>query len=354
MNQRTKRIFFQVFFILIACFGIEFFLRWKGYAPGDLKPNWLNFHPVDSLYVIHDFYTSDEGLLVADSNYWAEKNIYINSDGFRGKEFSQLDSTKQKILFVGDSFTWGMSASPFQDSSFCDLLKQETDYEIINTGIPATDPPQYAAVAEKYIPRLKPDFVFVVFFMGNDLMKEDRAIIPGEPFYYYTNAGAILADVDGKHFKSAQEAYNYITTEKYYLHKPSGVFEKIISQSSILSRLYSVKFRMEEKWLYEETVKHPDITLRYLKKILNVAKSNNTSVSFLIIPEIKEADMSVEEYGKKYAALLADSSVKTYWLIPQNEKSYFNDYPDAHLNNKGHRTYADYLKEFLRDYFKGE
>ena len=30
-----------------------------------------------------------------------------------------------------------------------------------------------------------------------------------------------------------------------------------------------------------------------------------------------------------------------------NSKSNFNDYPDGHLNNHGHRYYADHLKSFF-------
>ena len=202
MNVQAKRTLFQVCFIAIACIAIEISLRFMGYPPGDLRPNWLWFRPVDSLYVIPDFYTNERGLLVASKDYWSKEDIYINNDGFRGGDFEKLDSTRarKRILFIGDSFTWGMSASPFQDSSFCDILGRDSAFEVINTGIPAADPPQYLKIAETYIPQLKPDFVFVVFFEGNDLMKEERKVTPGRQFYYWTNAGAVLADIDGRHY----------------------------------------------------------------------------------------------------------------------------------------------------------
>lgn len=247
MKERSKRVIFQVSFVLVCCVIIEFVLRGMGYPPGDLRPNWLWFDPVDSLYVIHDYYTNDKGLLVADKDYWAKEKIAINSAGFRGKEFTELDSTKKKVLIIGDSFTWGMSASPFQDSSYCDLLARETDYEIVNTGIPAADPPQYLKIAEEYSAQIKPDIILVLFFMGNDLMKEDRAVIPNRPFYYWTNAGAVLADIDGKHFDNAQDAYNYLSNEKYFLKHPVRWYEKVISKSALLSRLYAARFRIEDR-----------------------------------------------------------------------------------------------------------
>lgn len=352
MRLNRKLIFFQVSFVAISLFLIEITLRLIGYQPGDIKPNWLNFHPVDSLYIIHDYYTNCKGILVADRGYWAKQNILINEDGFRSPDFSKLDSTKKKILFIGDSFTWGMSASPVTDHCFVDLIRNETNYEISNAGIPAADPVQYSLLAQKYIPTLKPDYVVVMFFMGNDLMKEDRKIITGEPFYYYTNAGAILADIDGIHFKTAQDAYNYFMNNKYYLLHPKNIFEKIVSKSSLFSRLYSVRFRIQEKIEYTQMIKDTRITKKYLLAIKAIAEQYHVPLKFVLIPEIKEADMPIEKYIGKYNDILGDSSLRKDWLVLQNSKSYFNDYPDAHLNNAGHRFYADCLKAFLKNSFE--
>ena len=351
MSGKGKRILFQFSFVAVSLLFIEIILRYNGYKPGDIKPNWLNFHPVDSLYEIPDFYINAEGILIADSNRWAKKNIHINEDGFRSPDFAKIDSTKKSILFIGDSFTWGMSANPLVDSCFADLLRHETNYEIINLGIPVADPVQYAALAKKYISQLKHDYVLVMFFTGNDLMKEDRKIILDEPFYYYTNAGAIMADVDGLHFKTAQAAYNYFVNERYYLHQPKNIFEKIISTSSLLSRLYSVRFRISEKLEKEQVIKDSRISKKYLKQINAIAQQNHVPVRFVLIPEIKEADLSIEKYRQKYNDLLGDSILKNDWLVLQNSEAYFNDYPDGHLNNAGHRHYADYLKSVLDNYF---
>ncbi len=355
MSERTKRILFQFSFVLVACIIIEVILRFMGYKPGDIKPNWLNFHPVDTLKETDNFYVNKYGLVVANPEYdWPKQLglLKINSDGFRSPEFEEHDSTKKKILFIGDSFTWGHSSEPIWDSSFTDILRNETNYEVVNTGIPTADPPQYLGVAKKYIPELKPDIVFVMFFLGNDLMKEDRKLTPDSLFFYFTNAGALQTDIDGKHFASAQSTYNYITLQKYYIGNTASVFEKIISKSSLLSRLYSIRFRVKEKIEYERIRKDTHITKKYLKEIKKVCEQNQVNFRIVLIVEIKEADMKVDEIKEKYANLLLDSDLAGNWMIPECQKQLFNDYPDGHLNNQGHRYYATYLKSYLNKEFK--
>lgn len=351
MNVTTKRFLFQVSFLTAACIVIEATLRLLGYAPGDLRPNWLNFAPVDSLYVIEDFYTDSNGLLVANKKYWSEQGISINRLGFRGKEPENADSNKKRILVLGDSFAWGMSASPFQDSSMFDLIQQHGTYEVINTGIPAADPPQYAEIARLYAPLYKPDYIIVVFFMGNDLMKFDRTVAANQPFYYWTNAGAILADIDGIHFNSPHEAYDYLANTRYYLQKPDAWYKYVIAQSSLLSRLYAGKYRVEEKIAYEKMRANTSITKKYLNKINEIALQNHVPVKFVLIPERKEADMDTAKYKNRYSDILLDKQLQNKWLIVPTAKSLYKQNPDGHLNNKGHAYYATILSELLDNYF---
>ncbi len=351
MRSKLKLISFQLFLLVVLLGIVEFIVRGMGYAPGDMRPNWLNLKPVDSLYMVNDYTVNGDGILVADSAYWANRRTGINNEGFRTPDFDKLDSTKKKVLFIGDSFTWGLSAEPVVNHCFVDLVRNENNYEVINLGIPATDPPQYYTVAKKYIPRFKPDITFVVFYMGNDLMTEDREVKPFDPFYYDTNAGAIMADLDGIHFNSAQEVYHYAMYERYFLRNPKNIFERIIAKSALLSRIYSVRFRIEEKLKYEAVVKDSHITKKYLKQIQQAAAQNHLAVKFILVPEIKDADKSLDDYRKKFSDILEDKDLKDDWIMLPNAKANFNDYPDGHLNNKGHRHYADYIENYLKDFF---
>lgn len=349
MSETSKRLLFQITFVAVAVLLIEGSLRIAGYKPGDMKPKWLNFAPVDTLKLVSFFKINSDGLLVGDSLAHARNGTHINEGGFRSPNLATLDTTKNKIMLIGDSFTWGMSAKPVENNCFADLLRNETNYEVINMGVPAADPVQYAIIAKKYIPQVKPNYVLLIFFMGNDLMHEDRPHVPGEPFCYFTNAGTILADIDGRHFKTAEAAYNYIVNEKYYLRHPKNIVERIVAHSSILSRIYSVNFRLKEKLEYERLIKNTAVTKKYLAQVKRVCIDNNVPFKIVLIPEIKEANMPLQEYGKKYNNLLRDYSLERDWLMFENIKANFLDYPDAHLNNQGHRFYADSIKAFLKN-----
>lgn len=352
MSSTSKRTLFQVSFILVACVAIEIALRCMGYTPGDLRPNWLWFQPVDSLYVINDFYVNDMGLQVADKSYWAEHDsVYINAAGFRSPEFDSARTGKKKVLLIGDSFVWGLSSTPLRDSSFADILRSTEHYEVLNAGIPATDPAQYAEVAKQYIPIVKPDYVFVFFFLGNDLMEKPREIVPNQPIGYWTNAGAISANMDGKHFANAHDAYYYIANEKYFLKKPNKWYEKLIAQSALLSRLYAGKFRIEEKLQYERKRKDSSVSLAYLQRVKSVAEQNAVPVKFVLIPELKEAGKSKQDLEERYSSLLSKAGLKTLWVFPPSQNEYYVPYPDGHLNNEGHRQYAKFLKSTLDSYF---
>ena len=101
---------------------------------------------------------------------------------------------------------------------------------------------------------------------------------------------------------------------------------------------------------YEAVVKDSHITKKYLKQIQQVAAQNHLTVKFILIPEIKDANMSLESYRKKFADILEDKDLKNDWIMLPNTKANFNDYPDGHLNNRGHRHYADSLESYLKDF----
>jgi len=327
---------------------LEAGVRWAGYVPGDVSPEWANFKQVDSLIVHDDFVVNGEGILVANASRHEVYGRNVNSDGFHSPEFTEVDSTRSTAMLIGDSFTWGMSASDI-DSSFASILRDRSGWNIHNCGIPAADPVQYALIAEHYLPKLRPDAVLLFFFMGNDMMLQDREPAPFRDFYYFTNAGILVADMDGRHFPDAKSAYDYVVRDRYSITGQRNIVEWLISKSAVLSRLYSVRFRLEEKLRWERQTEDMSLTTSYLLKVREMALKHGAEFRIIVIPELKEAEMERDDYEKRYGSFFHHPQLQRHIIWPETRKDYFKPYPDAHLNDRGHAVYGDFLLDLLED-----
>ena len=95
--------------------------------------------------------------------YTHDKEVRINSDGFRGPEFShEPASGVERILAMGDSQTFGNGLDPADTwPGALETTLNERDgsnrYEVINSGVPATDTWQHRILLERLLPPYHPD-----------------------------------------------------------------------------------------------------------------------------------------------------------------------------------------------------
>jgi len=296
------------------------------------------------------FYTDSEGIYKANPQAFsglkteAARGIFINSDGFRGNEFKYLKTSKPKILLIGDSFTWGTAASPITNS-YADLL-QKAGYYVYNGGIPGTDPQQYAMVAEKYTPLLKPDIVAVCVYTGNDVSAWPQLVKPGKNLHYDTSVGFLLGhDDNGNFFKNAREAFLYLKKSKcgycrslwdYFLFKTvigKGIY-------ALLNRGPGLKYDKDRKWI-----------IAALGKIQEVCRKNNSEFIIFLVPFVNQETAKAKSIQKN---LHLFTGFQYYY--PRNlEKSDYELPPKKHFNNKGHRKFADFIIGILKQkgYYPG-
>ena len=100
----------------------------------------------------------------------------INSLGFRDREFALRKTKALRILAIGDSLTfgWGVEAPQSWPKALeSDLQAKGHDVEVLNLGKPGGDPTDYAQIATKAVPALKPDLVIVAVTEGDDLAQLD-------------------------------------------------------------------------------------------------------------------------------------------------------------------------------------
>lgn len=276
----------------------------------------------------------------------------FNDDGFRGIEMKVHDTTRTRVLLIGDSFVYGMSATPYFNS-YADVLLAQ-GYEVYAAGIPGTDVAQYAAIASKYIPRLSPDAVIINFCEQEDLLRFPRQSKQGRPHEHYTNAGLFSSYPFGKYL-SAQDAYN---TYDSLCHIPSGpLLNDLLSCTTIGSLIWG-KLRQRgcvshpyfEHYLAVnnvETEQKISNTIPHLRKIDSVCQEQGAQLIHVIIPE-REA-----RHNQNSTTLTVDSAVihKLFdhdFFVPSNLDKYKDlDEGDFHFNNSGSLKFANFIDSLI-------
>jgi lysophospholipase L1-like esterase len=316
---------------------------------GQYMPYYSQLRTVDSLQVFNKYPLDETGIMVANPafEFPYPYPIRINEAGFRSRPM-QVDSGKTRVLLLGDSFCWGSDAQPL-DSSFADLLDALPQLAVYNTGIPGADPAQYAAIARKYLPQIRPQHLVVCFYTGNDLMLEKRTVAPNQPYYFQTNAGWLKAVADGKRFENAPEAYAYYQ-QKYHLNC-QGWKCLLLQHSALCTLIGNVYQRWKGYQRYQASLKSR-ISGAYLAEMAQYCRQYSCKMHILLIPEYRSdlkaasAESVRQELLQRYQAVL--EPFKELILLPNVDRSDYTPWPNGHCNNGGHRKAFDVLKAQLQ------
>ncbi len=291
---------------------------------------------------------------------WAEAiAAYVekpfNNEGFRSIAFEQHVTDRPRILLIGDSFVYGMSAQPFFNS-FSDILLSR-GYFIYNAGIPGTDPAQYEAIAKKYIPLLKPDLVIVVFYLGNDLMHFPREPHPLHPPEHMTNAGFYESHLSGKYL-DAQAAYDYYLS-LITIPEQQSTFNRICSKTAFTTLLWSALYKMNhvehaelEKYISKKTNNYYnaiEYTRPYLSRIRSLGVQHSIPVLNVVVPDIYESVNAGLQLVTVNTATTDNLFENTTYFFPENLDKRTDFHQDScHFNNSGSLKYAEFLDSIIR------
>lgn len=352
-RKNTWKIRALIFFILLCM--MEIGLRMAGYKPGVLI-NWayVKGEPQNDSILYGDEYGITH--YVKDNSYFDTHPV--NNEGFQSAiDFDSLtiDSLKKSgkkiVMITGDSYLAGCCADAYQNS-FAGILSENTGYTFLNFGVGGADPVQYLLVTEKYLPVIRPDLLVTIVYLGNDIMQEDRDVIPGVPVYYHVKDGPWLASrppanirvSDDQYFNDFNAALNFYMDIYSLRRKNVNMAEALIRNSVILSRIYlGVRFKL----MYEKKIKpvqRPAYTYQYLEKITRLGAASGVKTLLVAIPspgDVKNKVAVFEQYQYVFGALK--------WDCPHNlqVKDYDGLSNANHFNNTGHKKYADWLDSVI-------
>jgi GDSL-like Lipase/Acylhydrolase family len=117
-------------------------------------------------------------------------SLQHNSLGIRERELS--DIAPDRILFLGDSFTWGYDAEV--DERFTNLLQKELpQYGMVNAGIAGYGTDQQFLLMERLWSQVNPKVVVVTFCVDNDRDDNSSNIRyrQHKPYFVRTRDGAL-------------------------------------------------------------------------------------------------------------------------------------------------------------------
>jgi len=284
------------------------------------------------------YFTDSLGIWRAGINGWNPHHS-INSNGFPSREFS--DTTKgDRVLFVGDSYTWGASAT--DTNSFVQLV-ENAGFVTYNTGIPGADLAQYLRVAEVYIPQIKPEVVYLGFCMDNDFIYAERNI-------YTQHLGF---DVSGKiHgvYRPELPGVGVNSWDDFIACGGQPPFNcKGLCNARAHGVLTNLFLTVSEKFYYSLFVdkKDPSTVNNYLSKIRNLALKNGARFKILLIPSHRGAEHLFENeaiFRKKFPDLMNEFDPL---IIPDLKLKDYTPH-GTHWNDSGHRKAAEIILQDIR------
>ena len=112
---------------------------------------------------------SDADVGIIGMPHVANGAMMTNAQGFNDREFGTA-ALPPKAVFVGDSFTFGVT--PFAEAfphRVEDLMGGPDTFRVVNLGVPSTGPPEYLAMIRGRALPMRPEWVVVTLFVGNDI-----------------------------------------------------------------------------------------------------------------------------------------------------------------------------------------
>ena len=358
--------FWLVFTLLIG----EIVLRILGFQSGvllqprELKQNWVHldggkpgliglFKPDSSGLLKPSLPLSNaDGLdsFLYASLYKKLLNTPINADGFRGLPFDTFPEGKTKVLFLGDSFTFGFDATPFEHSFVDQIGVLNPCIYPLNGGIPGGDLATYAKVAELYIPTIKPDIVVTCLY-ANDMVYYPKTLAPDQVNNIFMTDKGVLFKENNFYkkdsilvFADENEAYQALLSEYTTRYISPIALKWILEKSVFLAQFY--------EWLdischqhFGTAAKKENYSKKYTNQIISLAKEYDALTLFTIIPH--RSDLNPGRNREFFQQMVTDESL-LHFPNDINLKHY-GTAPRIHFNNEGHSFYAKFLSKLLEE-----
>jgi hypothetical protein len=272
----------------------------------------------------------------------------INSQGYHdADEFvpsPQLEQAQYRIMLLGDSFTFGMSAD--YPLGFADLVSEHMRSEhngiVWNFGIPGTGTRQALALAREYVPILQPNIVVLGFF-NNDFNENlypidlyENPLIDGR--YQLVHAYQMMNNLEIQRLTDAN-----IYFRGYGQPASNSPVEIFLRQtrlgSLLLNALPGISRVANPDATWNVSVQQTYELLAQLKTYL---ASENIPFVVLYIPSIDDVQFPTRPYTT-FQQMSADLGLYQLNILDRLSVDDYQPLPNGHWTNSGHAKASEIL-----------
>jgi hypothetical protein len=268
-----------------------------------------------------------------------EISVQTNSIGLRDKEYPFERTDKKRILFLGDSYTWGFGVE--YEERFTEILEsRHPEWEMINAGLSGYGTDQEYLYYLKEGHKFNADVVILLLYY-NDFENNYRS----EQFYYHKpyftieNGNLVRHNNPVPESSLSQKIERYIETRTVLIRKIRFMFNFFIS-------LATYHFKSEEAQRYTggftNFKESKPITNKLLATLKEEVEANNSKFILFGVP-IRPG------LAKNLDKLAIKENIQYLNLDPFFDgKEKENEIPGTdHWNTKGQLLAADVMEKFL-------
>lgn len=369
------------FTVIIACFVLaEIFLR--TFYP---QRTFENFQSMDApIFLPSDILPWElkknaEGRQISP---YDEFNVFVqtNSLGTRGAEPLDKKENVKRILFLGDSFTYGQGVSdsdsyPRQLES---LLNKRTflniNFDVVNAAYAdGYSPDAYYVYLAENIEKIKPDLVVMGFYVGNDvddLCETKWTGIDAKGLPKRIQTIRYIIDENGRRRLASIGIFRGKILYRINLFLYSYFHSYVFIKNNLINILNSYASLKEGPYYSDHWNKRLESNWKKIEKIMaeikqELAGRNIPLVVVIINSRVQTVDTIWVQYKKKFSTYVLDRlnpNKKVLSLCRKNNiycldlydafagQDKQDDYYfaiDGHWNEKGHQLAAEAIYDFL-------
>lgn len=234
------------------------------------------YHQVNPSFVFYDLsYNRFRGKPFAP-----DYDFKLNSKGFKDVEFQrEKDPKVLRILGLGDSFAYGVV--PYQYNYYTRLEEKlnrtEIKAEVINMGIPNIGPKDYLSLLVDEGLELKPDWVIISLFIGNDLNENETR----KQYSYSYVASFVRFIIALNKIYEGQVIHGELS---YQDDQDSMEYETFLNLQTNRSQIFRDTENFREKF---------DYSVAFLKQIKQICDRQGIELLVILIPDELQVNQQV-------------------------------------------------------------